>query len=157
MSFSDEEHALKVLNLMENANITPSSETYGALMCCHAHFGKFSAISDILRTCKENSVTLDDKDLLNVVVKLVKNDMNEHVPEVIQYLQKQPGLQREIRSTFYKVCEMGKYEIAIELITSLLNDKSKVNLSYVFNVLVEGNVVSPSIDKFLRYNCRKDF
>lgn len=131
-----------MLDLMENANITPSSETYSALMSCHAHFGKFSAIIDTLRTCRENSVYLNDRDLLNVVVKLAKNDLSEHVPEVLEYLQKQPGLQREIRSAFYRICEMGKYDVAVELIKSLLHDKTKVNLSYVFNVLVDGNAVS---------------
>jgi leucine-rich PPR motif-containing protein len=77
------ESAASILNVMKQANVEPSAETYTVLMCGHAKRGDIDSIKHIMEDCKTANIHLFDKDILEVVYTLAINSHYGHIDEVI--------------------------------------------------------------------------
>ena len=81
--YSDMESAAGILNVMKQANIDPSSETYTVLMCGYAKRGDMESINKVMESSKAAGINLFDKDILEVVYTLAVNGHGALLDEVI--------------------------------------------------------------------------
>lgn len=76
------ESAEGILNVMKQANLEPSNETYTTLMAGYAALGDIEAIQRLLTDCKVKDILLSDRELLDISYAAAMNNHDGIVDEV---------------------------------------------------------------------------
>lgn len=74
--------AVKVLEIMAEAGIQPTSRTYTEILCTYAKRGDIEAIRQTLKEFKEKDIQMTDRELLEVVCSLAINNHLDLIDEV---------------------------------------------------------------------------
>lgn len=67
---------------MKKINLTPSKDTYTALLCAFAKYDDIKSIREILFKCQQKGVNFTNEDILEVIYTLIVNRNISHVDEV---------------------------------------------------------------------------
>lgn len=76
------ESARGILDVMKQAGLAPTADTYTALLTGHAKQGDIEAIRAVIAECEGLEIELLDRDLGEVIFALAKAGHLEHIPEV---------------------------------------------------------------------------
>lgn len=82
----DVQNAVKILDIMRQAGVEPSSRSYTAILCTYAKRGNIEDIRKTLDECKAKDILLSDKEILEVVYTLAINKQFDHIDEVLNNL-----------------------------------------------------------------------
>lgn len=84
--FSDIESAEGVLNLMKESNLEPSSDTYTLLASGCAKKGDIAKVIDILDTCDNKDIYINNKEYLDIVYSMATGGHDSKIDQVNLFL-----------------------------------------------------------------------
>ncbi|KAF6210429.1 hypothetical protein GE061_013535 [Apolygus lucorum] len=125
---NDMESAVGILDVMKQAGLEPSSSTYTALLCGYAKHGDIEAINNTLKECESKEISINDRDLLEVIFTLIVNDHMNGLEEVSKHLNKTIGFSEDAKNVSLRLISRGHTNGAIEILktmTGLQNDDSE--------------------------------
>jgi leucine-rich PPR motif-containing protein, mitochondrial len=82
------ESARGILDVMKQAGLQPTADSYSALLSGHAKQGDIEAIRAVIAECDGLEIELLDRDLAEVIFALAKAGHIDLIPEARQYLKK---------------------------------------------------------------------
>lgn len=75
-------NAEAVLDILDQAGIKPSSETYCHLICGHIKQGNLQKLDELLLYCDQQGITLTDTDYFNIIHSLAINNLDYEINKV---------------------------------------------------------------------------
>lgn len=76
------ESAEGVLDVMKASNLQPSSDTFTLLASGYAKKGDIAKVVEILDSCDNNEVYLNDKEYLDIIYSLAVNGHGDKIDQV---------------------------------------------------------------------------
>jgi len=80
------ESARGILDVMKQAGLQPTADSYSALLSGHAKQGDIEAIRAVIAECEGLEIELLDRDLAEVIFSLAKAGHLDLIPEARQKL-----------------------------------------------------------------------
>lgn len=106
------ESARGILNVMVQAGLEPSADTYTTLLCGYAKQGDLESIQKVLDECEQKEVFLLDKDYLDIIYTLAANGHNEHIPTILGKVRKSVGFNQDAINLIYRLVNKGNEDAA---------------------------------------------
>lgn len=76
------ESAEGVLKLMQESNLEPSSDTFTLLASGHAKKGDIEKVIDVLDTCENKELYLNDREYLDIIYSLAISGNGDKIDQV---------------------------------------------------------------------------
>lgn len=74
-----------ILNVMKQANLEPTGESYSQLICGYIKEGNVEKAKDILQNCETRDTIFSDKEYFDVIFSYAKHGFENEVDQVISY------------------------------------------------------------------------
>ncbi|KAG7155734.1 Leucine-rich PPR motif-containing protein-like 3 [Homarus americanus] len=116
---NDMESAHKVLEVMKGSGLEPSSDSYKMLLVSYAEQGDIEGIKSALQECEASDIHLHDRDLMEVIQALAMKGHTQHVPQIIEKLQKVQGYQQDVMNLTYRLLNAGCHEVAYQMFSTM--------------------------------------
>lgn len=113
------ESAQDVLNLMAQAGLQPSADTFTTLLCGYAKQGDIESMKKIINECESNDIFLLDKDFLQIASSLILNDHEEHLPVILGKLRKAIGYNQDAVNTILNIVNKAKEQSAYDILKTM--------------------------------------
>ncbi|XP_014665082.1 PREDICTED: leucine-rich PPR motif-containing protein, mitochondrial-like [Priapulus caudatus] len=115
----DMESAAGILDIMRNAQLEPSSDTYTALLCGYAENGDIANINKYIEDAEKRATYLGDKDLLDVMFTLAINGHNEHTQALMTKMRKETGFNQDAYNAVLSLVNEGQDDVAYQLMQAM--------------------------------------
>ncbi|XP_071514137.1 leucine-rich PPR motif-containing protein, mitochondrial isoform X2 [Panulirus ornatus] len=116
---NDMESAHKVLDVMKESGLEPSPETYTMLMVSCAEQGDIEGLNSVLEECAAADLHPHDRDLMEVILALSVKGHKQHVPQIIDKLQKVQGYQQDVMNIVFRLLNAGCHEVAYQMFSTM--------------------------------------
>lgn len=80
--FSDMKSAEGILNIMKDAGIEPTSETYTLLTCGYIKTGNMSKVDELLNLCESKDIVFTNKDYFDIIYAYAVHGYENEVDKV---------------------------------------------------------------------------
>ncbi|XP_045595399.2 leucine-rich PPR motif-containing protein, mitochondrial [Procambarus clarkii] len=116
---NDMESAHKVLDVMKGSGLEPSTDTYTMLLVSYAEHGNIEGLQSALAECELAELHLHDRELMEIILALAIKGHQQHVPMIIEKLQKVAGYQQDVMNLVYRLLNAGCHEVAYKMFSTM--------------------------------------
>lgn len=113
------ESARGILNVMQQAGLEPSADTYTTLLCGFARKGDIDSIKSTLEECDSKEIYLLDKDYLDIIFSLATNGHDQHVPFLLSKVRKSVGYNQDAINLILRLTNYGQENTALEVLKTI--------------------------------------
>lgn len=113
------ESAHAILNVMMQAGLEPSADTYTTLLCGYASKGDINKIMELIEECENKEIFLLDKDYLDIVYSLATSGYTEHVPTILSKVRRAVGYVQDAINVILRLINKGNEEAAFMVLKSM--------------------------------------
>ena len=114
------ESAVGILQVMKQAGLEPSADTYTTLLCGFAKKGDVENILKTIESCEEKEIFLLDKDILEVIYSLASNGHGDKVDAVLAKMKKSVGYNQDAYNLILRLTNKGQVDVAFKVLNSMV-------------------------------------
>lgn len=108
---------------MEEAGLTPPSETYKSLMCGYAANGNIGEIKSLLADCAEQNIQFGSRAILDVIYELSLSGNGDKCDFLFGRLEKKENFNRHASNMIYRLANRRQGEMAYQLLKEMTPSK----------------------------------
>lgn len=108
-----------ILNVMTQAGLEPSADTYTTLLCGYAQKGDIDNIKKTLNECDTKEIFLLDKDYFDIIYSLATNGHSEHIPFILTKVRKAIGYNQDAINLILRLINKGQEDAAFIILKSM--------------------------------------
>lgn len=111
--------ARSIINVMVQAGLEPSADSYTTLLCGFASKGDIDTITKLFGECESKEIFLLDKDYLDIIYALATNGHDEHVPAILSKVRKAVGYNQDAVNVILRLINKGQEKSAFLILKSM--------------------------------------
>lgn len=119
----DLESATGIINVMSQAGLEPSADTYTTLLCGFARKGDIESINKHIGICESKEIHLLDKDFLEIVYALAINGHEDKVDSILENVTKSIGYNQDAVNVILRLINKGKINTSMAILKTMPRNK----------------------------------
>ncbi|XP_064602820.1 leucine-rich PPR motif-containing protein, mitochondrial-like isoform X2 [Liolophura sinensis] len=116
---NDLESANGMLDIMQQAGMEPSVETYRAFLNGYAEKGDMEGVKETMKKVADNGLTLTPNILFDVLLTLAKGGYTKEASEILPSIQKFPGYSTEAMSCAIHLATLAQDDLAYQVFEAI--------------------------------------